>query len=221
MRRFSILALLICACEPTPMPPDGASGEATLPRCEDLEDDPVVLEPVPSTLVASIVPLATRTATPDPRLDPSTEDGERAYVAMGLAEFERGPGRPHVIRNEIASPGTPGARRSLAYFVHLSDLQLTDDESPGRWAATDSPEPLTSSALRPQEAWLPRAVSAMNRTLARIEALSRPFDAGVVTGDCADNAQLNELRWLRGIMDGERVHTDSGEDDDPVPGEGN
>ncbi len=219
--RWLCLSLLLCACDPTTAPGDGAVGEATLPRCEDLEDVIPDIEPVPSTRVATIAPLATRVATADGRTDPSDEAGERAYVAMGFADYERGSPRPLVLRTELASAGTPGTRRSLAYFVQLSDFQLTDDESPGRWASTDTPEDLTSSAMRPQEAYLPRALSAMNRTLARIEALSRPFDVGVVTGDCADTAQLNELRWVRAIMDGERVHPDSGADDDPVPGPDN
>jgi hypothetical protein len=196
--------------------PDGSTGEATLPRCEETEGEPILLPRVPSTLVGTVVPVAPRIAA-DMRVDPSTEAGEMAYVAMGLADYRAGEGRARVVRQELAPAASGGTRRSLAWIAVLSDLQLTDDESPGRWALTDSPEDLTSSAMRPQEALLPRALSAMNRTLTRVASLTRPFDLGVVTGDCADTAQLNELRWVRGVMDGERVHPDSGEDDDPVP----
>ncbi len=43
-----------------------------------------------------------------------------------------------------------------------------------------------------------------------------------VSGDCADSAQLNELRWFVQLMDGRPgLHTDSGRDDDPIPGPAN
>lgn len=214
--------LFLAACEPSgPIRPDGSiPGQGTLPACEDLEPRVIALQPVPSTLVGTLAPREPR-RTADPRVDPSTQAGEERYVSMGLYEHERGPGRARVVRDELAIRGVPGTRRSLAWFVHLSDFQLTDDESPLRWGSTDSPEELTSSAMRPHEALLPRAVSAMNRTLTRIGELTRPFDMGVVTGDCADTAQLNELRWVIGLMDGAEIHADSGDDDDPAPGPDN
>jgi hypothetical protein len=76
--------------------------------------------------------------------------------------------------------------------------------------------------VRPQEAWLARSVSAMNRTLARLERPARPYDFGLLTGDCMDSAQHDELQWFLQLMDGQPgLHTDSGADDDPVPGPGN
>jgi hypothetical protein len=111
-------------------------------------------------------------------------------------------------------------RRSLSYFVHLSDFQLVDDESPGRAALPDNPA--VPGGLRPQEAYLPRAMSAMNRTLAALARPTRRYDFALVTGDCADSAQRNELRWVMAIMDGAPgVHTDSGERNDLIPGPDN
>src|SRR5438270_906783 len=49
-----------------------------------------------------------------------------------------GPGEPHVVREELAgtAPGTAGRtdhRRPLTTFAHLTDLQLADVQSPGRF----------------------------------------------------------------------------------------
>lgn len=192
-----------------------------LPTCESTEpDDSVSLEQVASTLVATVVPESARAIEADPLLNPSHEGAEAQYMSMGLADYRAGEGNPHVRRTDLGGERGDAARRSLAYFVHYSDFQLVDDESPQRWCSLDNT--MWSGSMRPQESLLPRAVSAMNRTFARLEGLTRDFDFGIVTGDCADSAQLNESKWVIDIMDGATaIHTDSGEDDDPVPGPNN
>lgn len=190
-----------------------------LPLCEDTEADGTdLLDPVPSTLVGTIVPSAGRLASPM-RLNPATEEGELLYRGMGLGRVERGPGLERVLRTDLGE-AAPAERRSIGWFVHYSDFQLVDDESPARVAAVDNAA--LGSGLRAQEAYLPRAISAMNRTLARLERPERPYDFGIVTGDCADSAQTNELRWVLEVMNGKAgLHFDSGDDDDPIPGPDN
>jgi hypothetical protein len=154
----------------------------------------------------------------------SGDRGWRAPVLYRTLDFhvtETGAGQTHLRLTALGATTTATTgRRSLAWLGHLSDLQLVDDESPTRLTGTDNPT--IPSGLRAQEAYLPRAVSAMSRTFARIERPERPFDFSVITGDCADSAQENELRWVIALMNGAPgLETDSGDDDDPVPGEAN
>lgn len=199
------------------------SARLLLPRCETTEPaGPVDLPTVASTLVNTIVPIATRVSVANPLKNPSHEDSELEYRMRGMDRYRQGPGEAHVTRRDLGgSTAAVRTRASLSYFVQVSDFQLTDDESPTRLAATDNP--LIGAGNRPQEAYIPRVMSALNRSLAELERRSaRSFDFGVFAGDCADSGQLNELQWFIDIMDGVRgVHTDSGADDDPVPGPNN
>jgi hypothetical protein len=168
------------------------------------------------------MPVGTRVSIANPLTNPSSESGELDYRMRGLDRYRRGAGENRTIRRDLGgSMTTPTVRGSLTYFVQISDFQLTDDESPTRLAATDNP--LIGAGNRPQEAYIPRVMSAVNRSLAALERRgARPLDFGVFAGDCADSAQLNELRWFIEVMDGRRgVHFDSGADDDPVPGANN
>jgi hypothetical protein len=242
--RLMVLAFLALAGCPEPTPaPDAAAEDAgasdapepvdapsvdaemheglRLPRCE--ETDPAPATPLPhfaSTLEGTYAPHVFRVPMAGP-LNPAVEDGELMYRGLGYHQVDVGPGLARVRRDDLGASSTATTgRRSLAWLAHLSDFQLVDDESPARLAGLDNPA--IPSGMRAQEAYLPRAVSAMSRTFARIEAASRDFDFGIVTGDCADSAQANELAWVLQLMNGEAgLHTDSGADDDPIPGPDN
>jgi hypothetical protein len=200
-------------------------GGLRLPRCEETEPSGW-MEPAPvaSTLMGAVLPMATRVVMPDTRLmmNPVNETAELAYRALGYDRYSRGPAVTRERRMDLGGPSSSPAasRRSLAWFVAFSDAQLADDESPNRYGMLDSPS--ISGGIRPQEAYLPRAMTAMNRTLREVTQGGRAFQFGVVAGDCADSAQQNELQWFMQVMDGAAgIHTDSGMDDDPVPGPGN
>ncbi len=127
-----------------------------------------------------------------------------------------GPGEPHAVRTDLADAQTGREERrvSLLAFHHFSDFRITDEESPARaeWmagCATPSTE-----AFRPQETL---SVQAADALIARANALSsgratgRPIDFAIHTGNAADNAQFNELRWFVNVMDGGTpVYPDSG-----------
>lgn len=235
VHRFAFALVLVpslIACDGDPPPTDagtdggggGGTDAGTLALydlCEDTMPNGVeALAPVPSTLIGTIDPAMEPLPEPG-SLNPATERGESRYRGMGLDEYARGAGWDRVRRTELGG-GTPPdtGRRSVAWFVHYADFQLVDDESPTRLGASDSPA--IPGGIRAQEAYLPRAVSAMNRTLARVTRAERPYDFAVITGDCADSAQENELRWVIDLMNGTPgLHTDSGDDDDLIEGPDN
>ena len=135
-----------------------------------------------------------------------------------------GPGEPYAVRNDLAAPlaGRADRRRSLVYFGQITDFQLADEESPARVEFLDTdPSGTASSAWRPQEALVPHltdwAIRQMN------ELLTSPIRQGnraraslvnaVMTGDLADNQQLNETQWVATLLEGGMLDPNSGTSD--------
>jgi metallophosphoesterase (TIGR03767 family) len=126
----------------------------------------------------------------------------------------------HVVRHAPgahASSGRHGRRRSLAYFAHLTDTHIADEASPARHERLYGRHPMFGGFWRPQEAFGPhvvdQAVRAVNRRrISDIPSFGGPAPLGfaLVTGDLADNAQVNEVRWAVRALDGGRVDPFSG-----------
>ncbi|GMW00001.1 MAG: hypothetical protein AMXMBFR84_11390 [Candidatus Hydrogenedentota bacterium] len=101
----------------------------------------------------------------------------------------------------------------LFRFAHITDTQLVDDESPARTVLVDS---LVNSAWRPQEAHGTQTLDATLRVINDYhmnQVGGFPIDFLVATGDLADCAQKNEIRWFIDVMDGKAVLPDSGTPD--------
>ena len=137
-------------------------------------------------------------------------------------------GEAHRVRTEFV--GAPAAnrqarRRGVLAFAQLSDVHMTDAQSPMRleWVDRfddqdlegDPTTGLTSSAYRPQEMLTPQIADAMVRAVNGVAAApvsQLPLAFAIQTGDNADNAQYNETRWNIDVLSGSRVVTpDSGD----------
>ena len=217
---FALLPLLlIAACS-------SSSSDPTPPAAEPPAK---IVKPAP----APMAPLASVKTTVDATFSPAKpnqtyRDGPnpsavpadlRSYLDRGFGDLVDGPGQPYVVHTiDGSTPPAPGANaKRVLRFAHLSDLQLSDDESPTRLGTYDSAD-LTSSALRPQDPDICRMTNAAVRT---INALHRkdPIAFTLMGGDNADSAQSNEVDWVLQILGGSPlVQCDSGDVDDPVPG---
>jgi uncharacterized repeat protein (TIGR01451 family) len=134
----------------------------------------------------------------------------------GYTDLELGPAEDeYILRDAGEDPALPAAqpnraddRESLTYFSQLTDFQLADEESPVRVEFAD---PAASSAWRPQEGFTAFQMEATIRQINEFadaspvadgEGSFRAMDFALLTGDQADNQQLNETRWVRDLLEG-------------------
>jgi metallophosphoesterase (TIGR03767 family) len=142
---------------------------------------------------------------------------DRVIVLSEDGVLGHGPGEPHEVRTELAEArvGREERRRSLAVFHHFADFQLLDEESPLRGEWQDScPTPVSSAAFRPQETLTAQVAASLVRRANRIDrspVTNRSVDFVLHTGNAADNAQFNELRWFIDLMDGRPNQPDTGD----------
>jgi metallophosphoesterase (TIGR03767 family) len=144
-------------------------------------------------------------------------EGSRApYRAVDIAEGEK-----HSFRYELTSPEIADRFRigtTLACFVHLTDLHVTDVQSPARFEFVNREylDPRFRELLpmhRPQEALNAHAIAAMVRALNAIEdgpVAGAAIDLAIMSGDAVDNAQSNELSTAAALLDGGEVRAESG-----------
>lgn len=144
------------------------------------------------------------------------EGSRAAYRAIQAAA-----GEPHTFRYELSDPSISErlrVGRVLATFAHLTDLHVTDVQSPARFEFINHEyaDPRFRELLpmhRPQEALNEHAIAAMVRALNAIGAAPvtrSPIELAIMSGDAVDNAQWNELTNFRALLDGGRVRPDSG-----------
>jgi hypothetical protein len=168
----------------------------------------------------TLAPTTTPLTEADKR-SPLVPDDRESMLEDGYGEWKAAAGEKPVEYVAGDKPPAPGKdAKRLVRFAHLADIQLVDDESPGRVVNLDNAGAF-GGAFRPQESELCHMLNAMVGTLNRVHAQT-PLSFVLLGGDNADNAQGNEVDWMLHILGGaDEVHCDSGEDNDLVPGPNN
>jgi metallophosphoesterase (TIGR03767 family) len=139
-----------------------------------------------------------------------------SYRAIAEAD-----GEAHVVRTELANPPSPETvpvSRVLACIAHLTDLHVTDVQSPARFEFINREyaDPRFREFVpmhRPQEALNAHAIAAMVRALNAVEkapVTGSPVGLAIVSGDAVDNVQFNELAAFAALLHGGQVRADSG-----------
>jgi metallophosphoesterase (TIGR03767 family) len=175
----------------------------------------------PLTLLAGHPPMLVQVG-PRTTLERTLRPGP-ARSAGSEREYRRlvyGPGEPRVVRDDLAGElrSTGGELVSLLHLGHLTDFQIADIQSPGRFEFFERlrGRPGAESyvpACRPQEALVTHAVGAMVATLnglATSAETGAPLGICVSTGDSLDNAQWNELEWFLALLAGGTIAPNSG-----------
>jgi len=132
-------------------------------------------------------------------------------------------GEPHLVRGDLLAGPTSHPRiggPALACFAHLTDVHLTDVQSPARFEYinrffTDPRYRPLLPMQRPQEALNAHAVAAMLRTLDTLgtgPVSGSPVELVVTSGDAVDNVQANELAAFSALFGGGTVRLDSSGD---------
>ncbi|MHB8262811.1 MAG: metallophosphoesterase family protein [Acidimicrobiales bacterium] len=112
----------------------------------------------------------------------------------------------------------------LLAFVHLTDLHVTDVQSPARAEFLDRLGNVDSALFRvlgnigtyrPQDMLSMHVVETMARTVRNLHfgpTTGHAVAFAMITGDAVDNSQHNELQWYLDLMNGGKVITpDSGD----------
>jgi hypothetical protein len=143
-----------------------------------------------------------------------------AAGAGGYTPLVFGAGEPFLRRTDLGGLPAGGANaRALACFGRLTDVHVTDVQSPARFEYFDGYGSVPglsdlTSAYRPQELLSMQvgdAMIAQMRQVQRGPATERPVEFAIVTGDNTDNCQFNEPRWYIDLLDGQVVRPDSGD----------
>jgi metallophosphoesterase (TIGR03767 family) len=149
--------------------------------------------------------------------------GRGKATANGYRSLTLERGEPLQVRRDLGG-ARPNRFQPLACFVQLSDLHVTDAQSPARAEFLDRFGDLDSTlapllgrvgVYRPQETLTAQVVEAMTLAISRVERgplTGARVQFAISTGDATDNCQSNELGTYIGLLDGgQLVSADSGD----------
>ena len=142
------------------------------------------------------------------------------YRKNGYGTWHYGPGKESVKRFDLMPAAYSDAsvvkRAKLLHFFTITDIHITDKESPAQ-AIYFGYKGGIISAYSGIMLYTTHVLDAAVQTVNAINKVN-PIDFGISLGDNCNNTQYNELRWFIDVLDGQKINPDSGVKDDPIPG---
>jgi metallophosphoesterase (TIGR03768 family) len=145
------------------------------------------------------------------------------FAQNGYGVWQFGQGLAYEKRLDLMADGYTDTSAtntaSLLNFFTMSDIHLTDEESPAqsvyygsKWGVISGYSPAMLYTTQTLDATV-QTINVLNKRT--------PFDFGISLGDNINSDQYNELRWFIDTLDGKNINPDSGVKDDPIPGPNN
>lgn len=107
----------------------------------------------------------------------------------------------------------PERRKRFAHFFTISDIHITDKESPNQLIYLQQEDPVRgahiSSIYSPVMMYTTHVLDAAMQTVNALHKKT-PFDFGISLGDTCNSTQYNELRWYIDVIDGKVITPSSG-----------
>lgn len=131
------------------------------------------------------------------------------YHYNGFGEWTYGAGVPITVRDDIAGGmSASGEGTQLLSFAAISDIHITDEESPVQVIALGYLSPFPS-AYSPVSMYSTQVLNAAVKTINNINKENK-LDLVLSLGDAANNNQYNEMRWFIDVLDGKTIDPTSG-----------
>jgi len=141
-----------------------------------------------------------------------------------------------IVPNNTLSSSSVTSGTTLLTFFTMSDVHISDKESPARppYFGYRFPNPEIINPLNglPQPAGnsscysgiilsTTQVLDAAVQTINYLHQNVSPFDFGIGLGDACDNTQYNELRWYIDVLDGKLITPSSGKHNGVSPNDPN
>lgn len=109
--------------------------------------------------------------------------------------------------------------RQLLRFFSISDIHITDKESPNQLISLQQENPVfagnNTSIYSPVMLYTTHVLDAAIQTVNALHhqtdqsGQKNPFDFGISLGDACNSTQYNELRWYIDVIEGREIHPSS------------
>ncbi|MGC8493383.1 MAG: TIGR03768 family metallophosphoesterase [Syntrophobacteraceae bacterium] len=138
------------------------------------------------------------------------------YATYGYGNYTSGAGIANEQRTDLMPSGyrnpSPVRLQQLSSFFSISDIHITDKESPNQMIYLQQHDPTfytMGSIYSPVMLYTTHVLDAAIQTINALHKKT-PFDFGISLGDACNSSQHNEIRWYIDVIDGKVITPCSG-----------